>query len=347
MQQVKLISKRLCPYCERVEIGIRIREISTQQIQKIFPDEGIFPTEITRINPQKTFPTLLMDDEKDGFAESLVILQYIDTLHSTGRKIYGDDAFEKAKVLFSLETNIQKINQKIATAVFSFGDENKITEAINSAKEAFSLLENILEQRKTSFLGGDNLNAEDIYFIPFLLKYYSMCLIDTRFPIPSNSSKCHNYLFSVINHQAIKGYLPTFEEMSSHILRHNEKKRKLNSNEKLTKVKLYKWPHQYDATESLVKSEMEKFGFTVYDLQTIPGWFNRDAHSHDYDEIRGAVSGCTTFHFDDLIITIEPGDIIVIPAHTIHKVITHNSRPFIGFKGNTKGKRSVTEHGND
>ena len=110
-------------------------------------------------------------------------------------------------------------------------------------------------------------------------------------------------------------------------------------------VKVYKWPHEIEPTEELVKEEMKKFGYAVYDLQTLPGWFKRSDHAHDYEEIRAAVRGCTTFHFDNYPVTIEPGDIIIIPAHIQHMVISHNGNPFSAFKGNTVGKRSVTEHG--
>jgi mannose-6-phosphate isomerase-like protein (cupin superfamily) len=110
-------------------------------------------------------------------------------------------------------------------------------------------------------------------------------------------------------------------------------------------VKVYKWPHEINPTEELVKKEMEKYGFSVYDLQTLPGWFKRSIHSHDYEEIRAAVQGCTTFHFENMPITIEPGDIIIIPAHVQHTVISHNSNPFSAFKGNSSGIRKVTEHG--
>lgn len=110
-------------------------------------------------------------------------------------------------------------------------------------------------------------------------------------------------------------------------------------------VKLYKWPHQHEPNEDLVRQEMEAFGFHVYDLQTIPGWFNRAAHTHDQDEIRGAVSGTTTFHFGDVALTIEAGDILIVPAGTVHGVISHHGRPFTAFKGSTSGERHVTEHG--
>lgn len=110
-------------------------------------------------------------------------------------------------------------------------------------------------------------------------------------------------------------------------------------------VKIFKWPYQEEPTPERVQQEMVKFGYTVYDLQTIPPWFKRSSHAHDYDEIRGAVKGCTTFHFGSLPITVEAGDIILIPAGTIHEVISHNGQPFTAYKGSTTGIRSVTEHG--
>ena len=110
-------------------------------------------------------------------------------------------------------------------------------------------------------------------------------------------------------------------------------------------VKVHKWPHRAPPTEESVRQEMVAYGFSVYDLQTIPPWFHRSRHAHDYDEIRGAVFGVTTFHFDDGPITLEAGDILIIPVGVAHEVRTHNDAPFSAFKGSTTGARSVTEHG--
>lgn len=72
-------------------------------------------------------------------------------------------------------------------------------------------------------------------------------------------------------------------------------------------IKVFKWPHKEKPTEVSVSEEMKKYGFTAYDLQTIPPWFERSRHAHDYEEIRAAVAGVTTFHFDLGPITIEAG----------------------------------------
>ena len=94
-----------------------------------------------------------------------------------------------------------------------------------------------------------------------------------------------------------------------------------------------------------MRQEMEKNGYRGYDLQTIPPWFERSRHAHDYDEIRAAVAGVTTFHFDDGPVTIEAGDILFIPAGTPHEVRSHNGNPFTAYKGSRSGERSVTELG--
>jgi len=110
-------------------------------------------------------------------------------------------------------------------------------------------------------------------------------------------------------------------------------------------VKVFKWPHKEIPTEETVAREMQKYGYKVYDLQTIPAWFERSRHAHDYDEIRGAVAGVTTFHFDEGPVTIEAGDILLIPGGIPHAVQTHNDKPFTAFKGSGSGERSVSEHG--
>jgi mannose-6-phosphate isomerase-like protein (cupin superfamily) len=90
---------------------------------------------------------------------------------------------------------------------------------------------------------------------------------------------------------------------------------------------------------------MQKHGFKVYDLQTIPPWFERSLHSHDYDEIRGAVAGVTTFHFEEFPVTVEAGDILFIPGGIPHSVRSHNGQSFTAYKGSRSGERSVSEHG--
>lgn len=110
-------------------------------------------------------------------------------------------------------------------------------------------------------------------------------------------------------------------------------------------VTVYKWPLSVEPTEQSVAEQMERFGFRSYDLQTVPPWFRRSRHSHDEEEIRGAVAGVITFHFDEGPITIEAGDILIIPAGVAHEVITHNPRSFTAYKGSRSGVRSVTEHG--
>ena len=78
-------------------------------------------------------------------------------------------------------------------------------------------------------------------------------------------------------------------------------------------VTVYKWPHNVEPTAESVAAEMARFGFRSYDLQTVPPWFFRSRHAHDEEEIRGAVSGVTTFHFDEGPVTLEAGDILIIP----------------------------------
>ena len=109
-------------------------------------------------------------------------------------------------------------------------------------------------------------------------------------------------------------------------------------------VKLIKWPEKEAPTADSVAAAMRDFGYKVYDLQTVPAWFERSRHAHDEPEIRGAVDGVITFHFDEYPVTIEAGDILLIPGGVAHEVITHNGRTFSAYKGSISGERKVTEH---
>ena len=110
-------------------------------------------------------------------------------------------------------------------------------------------------------------------------------------------------------------------------------------------VSLHKWPHHHGPTADNVADEMAQLGFKTYDLQTVPAWFVRSRHSHDEEEIRGAVDGVITFHFDEGPVTIEGGDILIIPGGVAHEVKVHNARTFSAYKGSRSGIRQVTEHG--
>lgn len=110
-------------------------------------------------------------------------------------------------------------------------------------------------------------------------------------------------------------------------------------------VRLIKWGCLETPTAESVAEEMKRFGYIVYDLQTVPPWFERSRHAHNDPEIRAAVSGVITFHFDDLAVTIEAGDILLIPGGISHEVISHNGYPFSAYKGSTSGERRVTEQG--
>jgi len=109
-------------------------------------------------------------------------------------------------------------------------------------------------------------------------------------------------------------------------------------------VKVVKWSRKEPPTADSVASDMRRFGYKVYDLQTVSPWFERSRHAHDEPEIRGAVAGVMTFHFDEYPVTIEAGDILLIPGGVAHEVIAHNGNTFTAFKGSVSGERKVTEH---
>jgi cupin superfamily acireductone dioxygenase involved in methionine salvage len=110
-------------------------------------------------------------------------------------------------------------------------------------------------------------------------------------------------------------------------------------------VELVKWSQKQAPTAESVAAVMHGFGYKVYDLQTVPAWFERSRHAHDEPEIRGAVDGVMTFHFDEYPVTIEAGDILLIPGGVAHEVISHNGQTFSAYKGSLSGERKVTEHG--
>ena len=79
-------------------------------------------------------------------------------------------------------------------------------------------------------------------------------------------------------------------------------------------VTVHKWPHKNAPTSTTVALEMERVGFKTYDLQTVEPWFVRSRDSHDEQEIRGAVDGVITFHFDEGPATLD-ACVDSLPSH--------------------------------
>ena len=77
------------------------------------------------------------------------------------------------------------------------------------------------------------------------------------------------------------------------------------------------WPDPKPPVESALREQLTRDGFDVFAWQDPPGAVY-GAHSHDHDESLWVVAGEITFGVDGGDLRLQPGDRLMLPAHTVH-----------------------------
>lgn len=216
---MKLYTKRSCPYCHRVELALAERKISQDVIHLEQIDFENPAPSFLKINPNKKVPTLEIS-QNNGFGESMVIVEYLDSIDAVGHKLYGNTAEEIAKTKFHVEMLADKVTSFFLKSTYTFG--NKIEEKCLAAQTplVFAAFEKLLENKTGHFFGGDNLNAQDIHVIPFVLRYAAMSLLRKDWILPEKNTRVGKYFDAVIAHPSVQKCLPGLEEVSTIVKRH-------------------------------------------------------------------------------------------------------------------------------
>ncbi len=210
---MKIITKELCPYCERVELTFKIRKISSETIHLESSPDGVFPDSLVAINPNKTFPTIQVT-AKTGFAESMVIVEYLDSISANGPILYGDSPEKIATTKFHLEVLSNTITSHIQKCCYTLGSVVEERKSIAGIPLIFELLGRLLESRGSRFLGGDDLNAEDVHIAPFILRYLAINSYNNHFPLPIAHSRTEKYFHDLSHHPIVRKCIPSLEELA-------------------------------------------------------------------------------------------------------------------------------------
>lgn len=216
---MKLYTKRSCPYCHRVELALVERKISPELMDFEQIDFSNLSENFLNINPNKTVPTLEFF-KGNGFAESMIIVEYLDSLDAVGGKLYGDQPDEIAKIKFQMELLDKKVTSFLRNVTFTFGNKIQEEKLFLETPQVFSFLEEMLGKNNGHFLGGDHLNALDIQVIPFVLRYVAMTLLRSNWIMPEKNTRVSQYFKDVIAHPSVQKSLPGLEEVSTFVKRH-------------------------------------------------------------------------------------------------------------------------------
>jgi len=163
-----------CPFVHRVLLACHVRQISNQQIERVEIDLANPPSNMLKINPTGSVPTLEFE-AGEGFHESMVIMEFLDSLEAKGPKIFGNIPRQIAQTKVLWEAANNTLLTALQQGIYSNGNTNNLNSAASRLNAAWAWLNENLTRHGVRFFGGSELNAIDIAIAPFLvrLKYAS------------------------------------------------------------------------------------------------------------------------------------------------------------------------------
>ncbi|KAH9319951.1 hypothetical protein KI387_021720, partial [Taxus chinensis] len=155
---VKVLSFFASPYVMRVLIGLEEKGIKYESLPQNFPE--ISPL-LLEMNPvYKKIPVLIHNGKP--VAESLIALQYIDEVWTSGPAFLPADPYDRAVVRFWADYVDKKIYDLGVHIFRSIGEEHE------AAKR--ELIENLVVLEETlkgkDYFGGDKFGLVDIVVAP-------------------------------------------------------------------------------------------------------------------------------------------------------------------------------------
>lgn len=223
---MKLYLIPTCPFVHRVLIAMRLREISQDIISPVEIDLSQPPRGMLAINPTGSVPTLEIEPE-NGFNESMLIMEFLDSLEASGHKLFGESPLAVAKRKMTLEQGNGQFLGPLQQLLYSQGNINTVRNALGGFAAGCEWLENQLKRSKGSFLGGTVPDAVDVAFAPFIARLQFLPEENSAQLSPLISQRTAQYFEQIATHPAVVASLPQHEVMRSAALRFTQPHRLL------------------------------------------------------------------------------------------------------------------------
>ncbi|MFZ9519930.1 MAG: glutathione S-transferase N-terminal domain-containing protein [Silvanigrellaceae bacterium] len=204
---MKLYMIPACPFVHRVLLACHVRQINKLQIQSIEIDLNKPPAGMLQINPSGSVPTLEFETGQ-GFHESLVIMEFLDSLEAKGPKIYGTTPRQIAQTKVLRETANSNLLSALQQAIYSNGNTNSLNAAAKRLATAWAWLDEMLSAQGHRFFGGNELNAIDIAIAPFLVRLKYVTEIHKQIELPNPKTRAGQYLTDITECCRTAGILP-------------------------------------------------------------------------------------------------------------------------------------------
>ncbi|KAA8529487.1 hypothetical protein F0562_033714 [Nyssa sinensis] len=164
-KDVKIIGAWPSPYVMRPRIALNIKSVDYEFLQE---QMGTKSELLLKSNPvYKKIPVLIHGDKP--VCESLIIVQYIDEVWSSGPSILPSDPYDRALARFWAAYVDDKWFPLLRSIAMAQGEEAK-KEAVEQVEEGLVLLEDAFVKcsKGKNFFGGDQIGFLDIAFGCFL-----------------------------------------------------------------------------------------------------------------------------------------------------------------------------------
>ena len=136
---MKIYSIPFCPFCYRVKLALHEKKIPKDLIEIEEIDLKNPPKDFIEINPNLTVPTLQIKGN-DGFAESMIIVEYLNNLNTNTPNLYGNSNEEIAKNKVLIERISSEIIPALLGCFYANGSEVKFRKSLQKLPMVFEKL---------------------------------------------------------------------------------------------------------------------------------------------------------------------------------------------------------------
>ncbi|GFS40388.1 glutathione S-transferase TAU 15 [Actinidia rufa] len=211
MAELKLIGGRPSSFVNRVQIALNIKSINYEFLEEKIGSKSEL---LLKSNPiHKKIPVLIHNDEP--ICESLIIVEYIDELWTSGPSILPSDPYDRANARFWAAYVDNKWSPLLRDVRTARGDEKLAL--INQLVGGLVLLEEVFVKscKGKGFFGGDSIGYLDIALGCFLgwLKAAEK-LADVKLLDETKMPRLAGWAERFCSDDAVKDVMPGAEELS-------------------------------------------------------------------------------------------------------------------------------------
>ncbi|KAG5565444.1 hypothetical protein RHGRI_001360 [Rhododendron griersonianum] len=211
MSDVKLLGAWPSPFVNRVQIALNLKSVDYELIEENF---GTKSELLVKSNPvHKKIPVLIHGDKP--ISESLIIVQYIDKVWTSGPTLLPSDPYDRAMARFWAAYIDDKLFPSIKELRSTEAEEAKATIAQRMTEELVLLEETFAKCSKgRDFFGGDNIGYLDIAFGSGLawLRVVEM-MTDVKLLDEAKMPGLFGWAERFCSHGAVKDVVPQTEKL--------------------------------------------------------------------------------------------------------------------------------------